>query len=58
MEGYEVLNISAWRSFAVGRKNKIMLRADILNVMGESYEIVRRYPMPGRSYRIGAELKF
>lgn len=58
LPGYAELDLSAWRSFALGNRCRLMLRADLVNALDNRYEIVRRYPMPGRNYRIGAELDF
>ena len=30
----------------------LTLRADVLNLLGTSYEVIRNFPMPGRSYRL------
>lgn len=34
------------------------LRAEVLNLLNENYEIVRNFPMPGRSYRVGVKFEF
>ena len=45
------------RSFALGRC-RLDLRADLLNAFNCRYEVVRRYPMPGRAYSLTARLHF
>ena len=45
------------RSFALGRC-RLDLRADLLNAFNCRYEVVRRYPMPGRAYALSATLRF
>ena len=41
-------------------KDKVMLgfKAELLNITDEQYEIVRNYPMQGRSFRIKLMLKY
>ena len=34
------------------------VRAEVLNLLDENYEIVRNFPMPGRSYRFGIKVEF
>ena len=58
LPGYETVNLSAWHGFAFPNRKRFLLRADITNLLGKAYEVVRRYPMPGRSYRISAEFDF
>ncbi len=33
-------------------------RADLLNIFDHQHEIVRRYPMPGRAYKLGLKVNF
>lgn len=47
--------LAAYRDFR-WRTTLCSLRADVLNITNEQYDIVRRYPMPGRSYKLS--LKF
>lgn len=58
LKGFEELNISVWKSLSLGRRCHLLLRADLINALNTGYEIVRRYPMPRRSYCVSAELKF
>ena len=51
LEPYHEMGLAVYRDFkwhALGG----MLRADVLNLTDEQYDIVRRYPMPGRSWRL------
>lgn len=50
MAPYFELGASLWRRFALGRCS-LTLRVDALNILNEQYEIVAKYPMPGRSWR-------
>ena len=51
MPGYADHGISLQRSFPT-RFGSFTLNGEALNLAGRNYEIVRNYPMPGRSYRI------
>lgn len=58
MESYADHSLSLFRDFSLGRSGHYGLRisAQARNLGGRNYEIVRYYPMPGRSWRI--EMKF
>ena len=47
--GYMELGFSLFREFRLGN-SKLLLRADMLNALNHQYEIIARYPMPGRSF--------
>ncbi|NLE32607.1 MAG: outer membrane beta-barrel protein [Bacteroidales bacterium] len=34
----------------------VTFRAEVLNLLGTSYEVIRNFPMPGRSYRLTVKL--
>lgn len=57
MQGYADHSISIQKSFntAMGR---LMLTGEVLNLTNKNYEIVRNYPMPGRSYRLTLSIHF
>ena len=40
------------------KKLSLRLKGELLNLTNTQYEIVRNYPMPGRSFRIGGEIGF
>lgn len=40
------------------KKHRLFLSADLINAFNKHYEIVRRYPMPGRAYRIKVSWNF
>lgn len=54
LPAYAEANFALWRSFTMGHV-RLDVRADLLNAFDEQYEVVRRYPMPGRSYRLGVK---
>ena len=57
IEGYWDTNLSAYRTFTFG-KHTIEGRFDIKNLFDQQYEIVRFYPMPGRSWLLTINYKF
>lgn len=57
MNSYFDHSVSVNRNFAVG-KTSLRLQAEILNLSNKNYEIIRGYPMPGRSFRISTNLIF
>ncbi len=56
IEAYADHSISINRTFEFGEKYKIFVGADLQNLTGKTYEIIRYYPMPGRVFRL--TLKF
>lgn len=57
MAGYGEMGLTLYRTLRLG-KTDLDLRTDLLNLTDKRYSIVRRYPMPGRSYKVSAVLKF
>lgn len=51
IEGYIEQNISLNRTFTVGN-TKLRLQGEVLNLGNKTYDIIKSYPMPGRSWRI------
>lgn len=51
MPGYMEEGLTLYRTFTLG-KGRLDARADFINAFDKQYEIVRRYPMPGRAYKI------
>lgn len=49
--GYVDTGITAWRRFSIGRSQSLELRGDITNLFNKQYQIVARYPMPGRAWQ-------
>lgn len=52
MDGYVEQQLSANKTFAF-RNCSLRLQADIVNLGNVNYDIIRYYPMPGRSFRAG-----
>lgn len=57
MKRYADHGLSASKSIST-RLGKINLQLEALNLLDKNYEIVRNYPMPGRSFRINTSLNF
>lgn len=55
--GYADFGVSLSHYFHL-KKGGIDLRADILNILDKQYQIVARYPMPGRSWTASIGYKF
>lgn len=49
--GYAEFGLTLFREFRFGR-NVVEVRADAINLLDKQYEIITRYPMPGRSFSI------
>lgn len=57
INGYAELGVTAYRDIRLGA-GTLEVRADVKNILDKQYEIVARYPMPGRSYQISINYKF
>jgi outer membrane cobalamin receptor len=57
IERYAEQQISANRSFSVG-KVLLRLQAEVLNLTNKQYEVIKYYPMPGRSFRASVRMTY
>ena len=57
MSGYSEWGAAVFRTFRL-KKLSLEARADLVNAFNKRYEVIRRYPMPGRSYKLSLSLKF
>lgn len=57
LDGYCEHNLTAWREFTV-RAVRLKVQAEVLNVGGGNYEVVKNYPMPGRQLRAGVVVNY
>lgn len=55
--GYSDHSLSASRTFHVGR-TELACSVECLNLGGKNYEVVRYFPMPGRSWRASVQWKW
>ncbi len=74
MAAYQDHSVSLSREFTLGRRGqggaeeregsaqsdniKLRLSAEVLNLTGDNYEVIRYYPMPGRNFRIKLKVSF
>ena len=57
MPGYLEHGFSLNRSFSL-RRVGLRLQAELLNVTGKQYEVIKNYPMPGFQWRLSARVAF
>ena len=57
IEGYQEHTATLWREFGIS-KNKLRLQAEIINLTDAQYEVIKYYPMPGRSWRLTGTFTF
>lgn len=57
LPGYADHSISALRYLDI-YGGKLMLKAEVLNLLDNQYEIVRWFPMPGRSFRASISINY
>lgn len=57
INGYMDFGAAVYRSFNFNGW-KLEARFDVINIFDEQYEIVARYPMPGRSWRMSVKFDF
>lgn len=52
LPAYTEWGAAVFRSFTLCHGRTLTLRADVLNLFDHRYEVIRRYPMPGRAYKL------
>ena len=57
LPGYAETGFGLYRTFAL-RHAALEVRADLLNAFDKAYAVIRRYPMPGRAYKLGLKLSW
>lgn len=57
IKGYMEHTMSLSREFALGGCN-LRVQAEIINLTDEQYDVIKYYPMPGRSWRLTGTFKF
>jgi len=57
LPGYADGHVGLYRTLRLGA-GTLELRADVQNVLNRQYEVIARYPMPGRAYKISAKFNF
>jgi outer membrane cobalamin receptor len=54
IDGYWDMGVTAWHAFRWGSQS-LEARVDLKNIFDRQYEIVRFYPMPGRSWQLSVK---
>lgn len=57
IDGYNEHTATLWREFGIG-KSKLRLQAEIINLTDAQYDVIKYYPMPGRSWRVTGTFEF
>ena len=57
IDGYVEQTLTLSRQFSF-KACRLRLQADFINFMNEQYEVIKYYPMPGRSWKITAAIHF
>ena len=57
LAAWQEWGFALYRSFRL-RRTELEARADLLNAFGARYEVIRRYPMPGRAYKLALTLRW
>ena len=55
--GYTEQQLSANQTFQLG-KCALRLQAEIVNLCDKTYDVIRYYPMPGRSFRASVQVTY
>ncbi len=58
LEGYADHSIVLSKNFPIKKVVELGLRVELLNLANKNYEIVKNYPMQGRSFRIAGHIKW
>lgn len=57
IKGYQEHSLSASHTFSI-KNVKLRLQAEVINLMDEQYDVIKYYPMPGRSWRGTVRIDF
>lgn len=57
IDGYNEHTATLWREFSFA-KSKLRMQAEIINLTDAQYDVIKDYPMPGRSWRITGTITF
>ena len=57
IEGYGEHTATLWREFKLG-KCGLRLQAEVINLTDAQYDVIKYYPMPGRSWRLTGTFHF
>ena len=57
IKGYIEQSVSAFRDFYF-RNRQLRIQAEVLNIGNVQYDVIKFYPMPGRSFRFAIDFRF
>lgn len=57
IDGYNEHTATLWREFTI-KKCKLRLQAEVINLTDAQYDVIKYYPMPGRSWRLTGTFTF
>ena len=57
IDGYNEHTGTLWREFKMGQCG-LRLQAEVINLTDEGYDVIKYYPMPGRSWRLTGTFNF
>jgi len=57
IEGYNEHTATLWREFGI-KGCKLRLQAEVINLTDAGYDVIKYYPMPGRSWRLTGTFEF
>lgn len=57
IDGYIEHTATLWREFR-WKNNNLRIQAEVINLTNEQYDIIKYYPMPGRTWRLTGTFKF
>lgn len=58
IDGYMEHGLTVSRKFSLKKGTELRLQADVVNFTDTQYEVIKYYPMPGRSWRLSATVSF
>lgn len=58
LEAWQEWGFALWHDFIMRKGLRIEVRADLTNAFDRQYEVIGRYPMPGRSWKAGVRAFF
>jgi len=57
VDGYTDHSISLYREFKI-KNNNLYIQGNLLNIWNSNYDVIAYFPMPGRSFKITAGMRF
>jgi outer membrane cobalamin receptor len=57
IKGYCEHTATLWREFKI-KNTSLRVQAEVINLTDEQYDVIKYYPMPGRSWRLTGIFKF